>query len=435
MTTQLVGWIGIAVLIVAIFLRVPMAIALLGVGIGGLALIIGPAPAMAAAYSTFFEKATMYAFTVVPLFLLMGHFAGHAGLAEEAFKMGRMWLQKLPGGLLHATIAAGAGFAAVSGSGMASCSVLSKIAIPPMLKNGVDRRMAYGVVAATGTIAQMIPPSTLFVWYGIITQQSIAKLLVAGILPGIIAAAIFMTFVFIRVVINPNLAPPFSEPVSWKQRFVGLKGGWGIILIFMLVMGGIYGGIFTPTEAAAVGAFGTFVLGLSLRKLRRTQLLDSLLNTAAMCAMLFIIILSAFVFSQFMVVSGVLSVMANYLAGLHVPLLGLVWGIVVLFVFLGTFMDLVPVFFLTLPVLFPAVVNAGGNPIWFGVVIVMLGEVSLITPPFGLNLFVLKGVVEGAEWRDIIRGIMPFIVVDIVVLAVYIAFPQISLFLPQRMLG
>ena len=434
MDPELIGWIGIAAVFGLLVLRVPVAFVLVLVGFLGYLAIRGVDPALRIAGMIPYAKISSYTFSVIPLFIIMGHFAFHAGFAAGLFRATQAWLGRLPGGLVQATIAGAAAFGAASGSGLATCAIVSKLAIPPMIELGVDRRLAYGTVAAAGTIAQMIPPSILMVIYGIVTETSVGKLLIAGILPGIIAAFNYMVMIYIRVKRNPNLVP-LTKGMSWKESFITLKDTWGIAMLAVLVMGGIYTGVFTPTEAGAVGAFGAFSLAVVLRKLNWENLREALISTSRTTGMVFLIISCAFVFGYFLGISRLPHQVSTFLTELEMPRLVILIGIVIMYLILGFFLDMIATMFLTLPIIMPAVIEMGYDPIWFGVIMVHLCEVALITPPFGLNLFVMKGVLPGADIGDIIAGIWPFFFVDLITLSIYIAFPQVALFLPQKMMG
>jgi tripartite ATP-independent transporter DctM subunit len=416
MDPQLMGWIGIGLLFLLLLMRTPVAFALGAVGVIGFWVVSGTGPAMKIAGMVPYSTVATYNFSVMPLFIIMGYFVYHSGFTTDIYRSARFWIGRIPGGLAHATVIAGAAFGAASGSSFASCATLAKVTIPEMIRFGIDRRLAFGVVAATGTIAAMIPPSTLMVIYGMITEQSIGKLLIAGIIPGLVAAANYMIVIYIVVKLNPKLAPRLTEKVSWKQRLISLKSSWGIITIFVFVMGGIYTGVFTPTEAGAVGAVGTFFMALALRKMN------------------FAIIACAFIFARFMAVSRLPIQMSDFLVQLEVHRIWILLSVMGMYILLGFFFDMIAAMFITLPIILPAITGLGYDPIWFGVLMVHLCEVSQITPPFGLNLFILKGTLPDANLNEVIRGIIPFFIMDIVTLAIYIAFPQLALFLPSKMM-
>ena len=435
MDPELLGWISIALLFILLFLRVPVAFVLAIIGFGGFWVLSSLGSALRLTGLVPYSAVAVHSFSVIPLFILMGHFVYHAGFATDVYRSARLWVGRLPGGLAHATVIAGAAFAAASGSGFASCATLARVTIPEMIRFGIDRRLAFGVVAATGTIAQMIPPSILMVIYAIITEQSVGKLLIAGILPGLVAAANYMILIYIRVKRNPGLAPMLKEKATWKERIVAVKSIWGIAVLATLVMGGIYAGIFTPTEAGAVGAVGAFIMALAVKRLNRTNFKECLMDVARTTGMVFLIIACAFIFGRFLAISRLPVTMSEIIVGLEVHRLWILIGVMVMYVILGFFLDMIAAMFITLPVIFPAIIDLGYDPIWFGVLMVHLCEVALITPPFGLNLFILKGTLPEVDLNEVIRGIVPFFFADLVTLAIYIAFPQLALFLPSKMMG
>ncbi len=435
MQPELVGWLVIGILFLLLALRAPIAIAVGIPGLLGIWILQGSGPAFAITGILSYFKVAYYPFTVIPLFILMGYFAHYAGFTEDIFRTGQLWVGRFPGGLVQATIFGAAGFGACCGSGVASCATVGKVAIPPMLKMGVDKRMAYGAVAAAGTIAVMIPPSVAMVMYGVITEQSVGKLLIAGIFPGIIAAFWYMVMVYVRCKRNPALAPSLEARVSWLDRLKALKGTWGIIALATLVMGGIYTGIFTPTEAGAIGCFGAFVAAIALRRLRWDDLREALLGTMKTTGMAFLIVVCVFILTNALSVSRIPSNISEFIIGLEMPRIVILIGIMVFYLVLGTFMELIAALFITLPIFLPVIINLGYDPIWFGVLVVHTMEVSWITPPFGMNLFVLKSVVPDADLKDIIMGIGPYLLMDMVTLATYIAFPAVALFLPGLMMG
>ncbi|MFC1917125.1 TRAP transporter large permease [Chloroflexota bacterium] len=430
---ELIGWISLAILFVLLALGVPVAFSLAVVGLGCYAIVAGIEPTLYLAGIIPYQKIATYSFTVIPLFIIMGHFGHTAGFVNDIFNTARKWLGGLPGGLAQATVAGAAMFGAACGSGMASCAVVGKVTIPEMTKHGVQRKLAFGVVAASGTIAAMIPPSNIMVIYGIITEQSIGKLLIAGIIPGIIAAVIYMIQIFIRVKIKPGLAPPIREKVTWKERIFHLRLIWGIAVIATVVMGGIYTGVFTPTEAGGIGAFSAFMMALLMRRLSWSLVGTVLLETTQTVGMLFLIITGATIFSYFLAITRIPNDISGFLTGLEVNRYWILLGVMLMYLILGTFIDSISAMVLTLPIIFPSILALGFNPIWFGVLVVHMVEVALITPPFALNIFVLKGVIKDSTMGEIIQGIVPFLICDMITLAIYIIFPQVSLWLPSKM--
>ncbi|MBI5969182.1 MAG: TRAP transporter large permease subunit [Deltaproteobacteria bacterium] len=435
MSPEQIGWLGLGGMLFLLALRVPVAFAMALVGFLGYAAVSG----MTAAYKVVgmvpYTAIATYGFSVVPLFLIMGSFLSRAGLVSDLFQMARLWVGNIPGGLVHATIVAGSLFAAASGSGLAATTVLATVCVPEMRKGGVDKVLACGTAACVGPIDQMIPPSILMVIYCIITGASLGKLLIAGILPGVLLAFGFMVLTYIRVRRNPTLAPLLGEKVSWRQRFISLKNIWGILVLAILVLGGIYTGIFTPIEAGAIGACGAFFLAIATRGQNWSELATSLLDAAKVTGMIFLIIASAFIFGYFLAITRIPSNVSEFIVGLAVSPIWVLIGVMIMYLIIGCFVDMVAALFITLPVIFPAMMKLGFDPIWFGVLIVMQCEIALISPPFGLALFIVKGVVKDVTLGEVIRGISPFFIVDLIVLALYITFPEIALFLPRTMMG
>jgi tripartite ATP-independent transporter DctM subunit len=397
--------------------------------------VSGFTPALKVVGMVPYAAVATYGFSVVPLFFIMGSFLSRSGYVTDLFTMARLWVGNIPGGLVHATIVAGSVFGAASGSGIACTTILANVCVPEMRKGGVDKVLAVGTVASVGPIDQMIPPSILMVIYCIITGACLGKLLIAGILPGILLALSFMILTYLRVKRKPALAPLLGEKVSWEERFKSLKHIWRICILAILVLGGIYTGVFTPVEAGAIGAFGSFVLSVSTKRQRRSELAAALLDAARLSGMIFLIVATSFIFSYFLSITRIPSMVSEFITELPIPRLGILVGVMIMYVMIGMLFDMVAALFITLPIIFPAMMKLGFDPIWFGVLIVMQCEISMVTPPFGLSLFIVKGVVKDVSLQEVIKGILPFFVIDLIVLILYIAFPQIALFLPEKMMG
>ena len=435
MAPEQIGLLGLGGMVLLLALRVPVAFTMAIVGFVGYAAVSGITAAYKVVGMVPYTSIATYGFSVVPLFLLMGSFLSRAGLVSDLFRMARLWVGNIPGGLVHATIVAGSLFAAASGSGLAATTVLATVCVPEMRKGGVDKVLACGTVASVGPIDQMIPPSILMVIYCIITGASLGQLLIAGILPGVLLALGFMVLTYFRVKRNPSLAPLLGEKVSWREKFRSLTNAWGIVLLAILVLGGIYTGAFTPIEAGAVGAFGALILALATKGRNWFELAQTLLDAAKVTATIFLIIAGAFIFGYFLAVTRIPTVVSEFITGLNIAPLGILIGVMFMYLIIGMLVDMVAALFVTLPVIFPAMMKLGFDPIWFGVLIVMQCEIALISPPFGLSLYIVKGVVKDVTMNEVIKGIFPFFIVDLIVLALYIAFPQIALFLPQQMMG
>ncbi|MBW1943966.1 MAG: TRAP transporter large permease subunit [Deltaproteobacteria bacterium] len=363
-----VGWIMLVAMIFVLFMGLPVSFGLLLVGIVGYWVLAGADRTFLIVASVPFAKISTYSLSVVPLFILMGHLALQTGFAGSLYDTAQKWVGHIPGGLAQATVVGGAAFGAACGSGLASCATLTNICVPAMRKAGIDDKLAVGSVAATGTIAQMIPPSILMVLYAFITDQSVAKLLIAGIIPGIIAAVVYMTMIYVRCKLNPNLAPQLQKRLPWKERVASLRYCWGIAIVAIIVMGGIYSGIFTPTEAGALGSAGVFLLGFLTKKLKFPNLKDAVMESTKTTAMVFLIIGTAFVFGYFLGISRIPAAISDYIVTLEVHRFVILMGVLLLYIIAGFFIDMLAFAFLTLPIIFPAMQALGYDPIWFGVI-------------------------------------------------------------------
>jgi tripartite ATP-independent transporter DctM subunit len=375
-----------------------------------------------------------YSLSVIPLFIIMGYYAFYAGLTDDIFFTARQWVGHLPGGLAIASVFGCAGFAACTGASTASAAIMGRVAIPEMRKYGYHPRLAAGVVAASGTLASLIPPSVILVIYGIITEQSIGALLIGGFIPGVISAAIYGGMIYTRVKINPELGK-LQPNVSWKEKFYALKGTWGVLVLIFLIIGGIYSGVFTPTEAGGAGAFSAFLMALFMRRLTLKRLKESLLETGHTTIMIFSIIVGVLIFVRFLALTGLPSTFAEFVLELPLPRLVIILLIMSIYIFLGMFLDAIGMMMLTLPIVFPAVVALGYDPIWFGIIVVKMCEICLITPPVGLNCYIVRSVAPDIPLEEIFRGIIPFVAMDVLTVALFIAFPQIITFLPSKMMG
>ena len=428
------GYIGLGIMCFLIILGMPIAFATALIGIVGIAGLKGWGTAFNIAGYLPHGIVAHYSLTVIPLFIIMGYFAFYAGLTSKVFHAARQWFGHMSGGLAIATVYASAGFAACTGSSVAAAAVMARMAIPEMLMYNYDRKLATGVVAAGGTIAVLIPPSVPMVIYGIITEQSIGLLLIAGILPGILSAVLFALMIQGRVKLNPSLAPALPA-ASMKSRFLSLKDNWGVLVIIVLIIGGIYTGIFTPTEAGGAGATATFLMALFSKKLNWGNFKSSLLETGRATVMIFSVIVGILIFIRFLALSGVPVALSKAALSFPVHPMVIMAGILAIFVFLGMFLDVIGMMLLIIPIIFPVVVGLGFDPIWFGVIVVKMGEICLITPPVGLNVYVVNSVTPGIPLQDIFMGIMPFLLTEFVTLVILVSFPAISLFLPGLMIG
>lgn len=434
MDPWMIGLIGIIVLLCLIAMRVHVAFALATVGICGYFAILGWEATAGLLTIEPYSFTANFVLTTIPLFLLMGYFAHHAGLTQNVYQTTRLWLSRVPGGLAIASVAGCALFGAACGSSLATAAMMGRAAIPEMTKHKYNKGLAAGCVAAGGTLGSLIPPSILLVLFGAMTETSISKLLIAGFIPGILSALMYMAVIFFRTLKNPELAPPVTVKVTWKERFISLNGAWGILALFVLVIGGIYFGFFTPTEAGAVGAFGAFLIALLNKRLSWENFVASLSDTVRSTAQIFAIAVGAVLFTKFIAVSNLSDVACDFIVNLKMNPVLIIAGLSLLFVFLGMFLDSIGVMLLTLPIVFPVIVNMGLQPIWFGIIMIKYLEIGLVTPPVGMNVYVIKGVVgEKIALEDIFRGIWWFVGADALTLAILILFPGITLFLPNIM--
>lgn len=424
------GMIIICVLVILLFSKTLISSALALVGFLGMALLSGVKSGLGLMGTIPYSTTANYSMCVVPFFLLMGVLAYHAGLSRSLYQTAYKWLGQLRGGLAMATVTACGGFAAVSGSSLATAATMGTVALPEMKRYRYAPTLAVGSIAAGGTIGILIPPSTMLIIYGILTEQSISKLFFAGFLPGMLSVIYYLVVIYILTLRKPSLGPPGAR-VSWGDRLTSLKDTWLVIALFLLIMGGLYTGIFTPTEAGAVGA--SAVLGISLlnRKMTWPNLLSSLLETGETTAMVFAILIGTTIFGRLLSATQLPMELASFVVGLPVPPWVVLLTIIAFYFVFGCIMGTLPLIVLTVPIFFPVIQALSYDPIWFGIVIVMVSEIGLITPPVGMNVFIIKGVAKDVPLSTIFRGIFPFLGADIARLATIIIFPQIALYLPN----
>jgi tripartite ATP-independent transporter DctM subunit len=432
MSTDAVAIIGFIVLFVLMLLRVPVGMAMGLVGVSGFGYIVGGWPALKMVGQTSMRTVTDYTFGVIPMFLLMGAFVSNSGMSRELFRAANSFLGHLRGGLGIATIAACGGFAAISGSSVATAATFSTVAYPEMRRYGYPQSFATGVIAAGGTLGAMLPPSTVLAVYGIITEQDIGKLFIAGILPGLLAASMYMCTVAIIGFVRPDFLPRTPRH-SWRERLAGVRDIWAMLLLFVFVIGGLYGGLFTPTEAGGMGAGGAFLIGILRGRLDRAEIRRSLLQATRTGAAVFTVLIGALLFGYFLTVTQTPQKVTEFLTGLGIGRYGILALIMLMYLVLGCLMDALAMVILTVPIIFPVIVHLGFDPIWFGIIIVMTVELGLIHPPVGMIVFVIKSVVQDVSFATIFKGVLPFIVTDLIRLVILIAFPIIALWLPSHM--
>ena len=433
MDTTTIGTIGFATMLLLMFLGVPIGLAMGAVGFFGYAWVMGWNSALNMLSLAPYSAVATYVLTVVPLFVLMGHIANETGIGRELYATAQIWLRHRRGGLAMATVAACAGFAAISGSSVATAATMTTVALPQMRKLGYDPKLATGSVAAGGTLGILIPPSVIFLIYGFLTEQSIGKLFLAGILPGILLTVLFIITIAIVTWRDPRLAPQTQARATIPERVLALRDVWAVAALFALVIGGMYGGVFTATEAAGVGAFGTLLVALLRGRLTWEGLLRALTSTVETVAIVTVILIGAVVLGYFLAVTQLPMKLAQGLASSGLSPTGIMVLIIVAYLIMGAFMDELAMILLTVPILFPVTQAIGYDPIWFGVIIVIVCQAGMIAPPVGLNVFVISGMVKDVPMQDIYRGIMPFLVAMVVLLGILMVAPEIALYLPRTM--
>ena len=429
MTEALIGF-G-AVFLLAL-MRLPLAFAMGLVGFLGLGLMRGWPATAASASQVVYETGFAYTLSVIPLFILMGNFVARAGLAQELFRAAYAFIGHVRGGLAHATVLACAGFGAICGSSIATAATMSKVAYPSMKKLGYADYLSSGVIAAGGTLGIMIPPSTILVIYGIVTETHIGKLFAAGLLPGAVCALMMMGAVAWITWRDPS-AGPAGERATWRQRLRAVRDIWGVAVLVVIVLGGIYGGVFTATEGAGIGASGAFFFALLRRALTWRVLFEVLVESARTTAMLFTILIAAMIFSSFINFTTMPGDLKDWLLQLGLPPLAIVAAMMLIYVLLGTIMEELSMVLLTIPVFFPIVTQLGFDPVWFGVLIVLVVQIGLISPPVGMNLFVLNALLKAVPLAQIFRGVWLFVAALVVALAVVLEVQPLALWLPGFM--
>lgn len=434
MSVTLVGIIGIIALFVLIFSRIPVGLVMALVGVTGFAYMINVDAAMSMMVKDIFDVFGSYNLTVIPLFILMGQIAFHAGISSRLFNVAYKMIGHWPGGMAIATIGACAGFSAICGSTNATAATMASVTLPEMKKYGYKDSIATGVVAAGGSLGILIPPSVIFILYGIMTEQSIGKLFMAGILPGTILTILFMLVVMIWAVMDPQVAPRGPKS-TFKEKIVSLAGVMETVLLFILVMGGLFGGLFTPTEAGGVGAMGTLVIALVQRNITFKGISEALFETTRITAMILVIVAGATIFGHFLAITRLPYDIAQMVSTLALPHFAIMGLIILVYLVGGCFIDALALIMLTVPIFFPVVTAMGFDPVWFGVIIVLVTQMGVITPPVGLNVYVVQSVATEVPLETIFKGTMPLLFAIILITVVLIFVPQLALFLPSFMAG
>lgn len=424
------GVVGIILLLVLFLLRMPVAFSMTFIGVAGFAYLSGPEPAFGLLAQDIFDTFSSYPLSVIPMFILMGSFAFASGISQRLFQTTYAWVGQLRGGLTIATVLACSGFAAICGSTAATAATMGRIALPEMKKYGYSDMLATGTVAAAGTLGILIPPSTILIVYGILTEESIGKLFVAGLVPGIILSLLFMGVVAIMCFRDPKLGPA-GAPTTFMEKIKSLKGIIEAIILFFLTIGGLFMGWFSPTQAGAIGAGGALLIGLFRRQLTWGKFFECGLDGLRTSCMVLFIITGATVFGHFMAITTIPFLLADWVGSLPIPTMAIMMVIILIYFVGGFFMDSMALVVVTIPIFFPLVMKLGFDSIWFGVIIVLVAEMGVITPPVGVNVFVIKGIAPEIPLEVIFKGIIPFLIALILFTIALIAFPPIATYLPS----
>jgi tripartite ATP-independent transporter DctM subunit len=431
-TPETVGLIGIAALLILIFSRMPVGFVMALVGFVGFGSLVNFNAALNLLARDVFDVFGSYNLTVIPLFVLMGQLAFHSGISARLFDAAYKFIGHLPGGLAMATIGACAGFSAICGSTNATAATMAAAALPEMKRYGYKPGLATGVVSAGGSLGILIPPSVIFIVYGIMTQQSIGKLFVAGILPGILLTLLFIATIFLWVTLKPELAPK-GPRFSFREKIASLSGLVETLILFIIIMGGLFVGFFTPTEAGAVGAFATLAIAVVRRQIDWKGFTAALVESTRISCMILVIVTGATIFGHFLAVTRIPFEIAGWISGLELPSWMIMTFIIIAYLVGGCLIDSLALIMLTVPIFFPVVSHLGYDPIWFGVVIVLITQIGVITPPVGINVYVVSGVARDVPLGVIFRGVLPLLAALIVGTFLLIPFPQIALLLPNLM--
>ncbi|MFK7997923.1 MAG: TRAP transporter large permease [Granulosicoccus sp.] len=430
MDPLLVGALSLLVLLVLIALSVPIGFSMALVGLTGMSLIIGLSPSLSLFGTTIYENSATYNLSIIPLFVLMGSVASRCGLSKELYGAFYAWIGAFRGGLALATVGACGAFAAICGSSVATAATMSKVALPEMERHNYANSLATGSVAAGGIIGILIPPSVILVLYGVLTETSIGDLFIAGFLPGILTVVGFMLAISLVTRIWPHLGGAGERSTS-KEKWLALSRTWAILLLFALVIGGIYFGVFTPTEAAGIGAVGAFIISGLRGRLNRDNTRGALLETVQTTAMIFMILIGALTLNNLMVFSGMAGELASFVSALNMSPMAVMAIILLIYLVMGCFLDALAMVLLTVPIFFPIVTSLGFDPVWFGIIVVMVVELGLITPPIGMNVFVIKGMAPNVKLSEIYVGVMPFVIAQLLLILAVFFIPDIALWLPE----
>ena len=425
----IIGVLGICFMLILIVLGVPIAFSMAVVGIIGTGIVGSISQSLSQIVLVSWGKGTDFIISCIPLFILMGQLTSSTGIAAELYDFLQKWMGRLPGGLAIASVWACGGFGAVTGSSVACVATMGSIIYPELKKYNYDPKLATGVLAASGTLGILIPPSLAFAFYGIITDTSIASLFIAGIIPGLITIVIFSGIVLFRCIKNPKLGP-LGPRFSWKERLVSAKGTLPVAVIFIIVVGSLYGGLCTPTEAAGIGATGVFLVSLGMRKLNWENFRRALWDTGVTSSFIFAIVIGGYLIARFLVLTNISQLIINYVHLLNLSKLEFIFFLIILYLILGCILDVFGMLILTLPFVFPVTTALGIDPIWFGVFVTIMTEIALITPPVGVNVFVMRSIATDVPMGKIFMGIGPFLLGEFILIAILICFPEIATWLP-----
>lgn len=431
MSSEAIGIIGIIFFVILLFSRIWIGAAMMIVGFLGYSYIMSIKSACSVVAQIPFSTTATYAMSAIPLFILMGCILFNSGVGADLYKTAHKWIGQVNGGLAMASVIACAFFAAITGISVPALITMGKVAVPEMRKYKYDDKLATGSIACAGTLSVLIPPSMAFIIYGILTEQSIGLLFIAGILPGILLTSLFLIVIKVITIYRPE-AGPRGPKTTFKEKVISLKNSWHCVLLFLIILGGIYGGIFTPTEAGAIGTFGAIIITVIAGRLTVKALIDSLLETAQTTAMVFFLIMGGYVLMKFLTISKLPFLLTKTIINLPFSPTVVLIGIFILYLLLGMFLDIFSAVIITVPILFPVITGLGFDPIWFGVIVVIMIQIGLVSPPVGLDIFTLGGVID-VPLYTIFKGVLPFFVAMAICIILLIIFPQIVLFLPNMM--
>lgn len=434
LSPELIGILGFLAMFVLLAIGIHIGVSLGMVGLIGCGIMLGFSRSISLLVTTPYYVVADYNFIVLPMFILMGEMAFQGGIGILLYRAASKWLGRLHGGLAMATTAASAALGAITGSSLAATATFGKMALPEMRRHNYDDSLSAGVVAASGTLAVMIPPSGIMVLYTILAPVSLGKLMIAGVIPGFISAFIYMVMIYTRVRLNPQLGPRSTEMVSWKDRFASIRWLTPVLIVMLAMLGGIYVGIFSPIEAGAVGAFTVFLVVMARRSLSLSQLMSTLVNTVRASAMIGLVIVGAMVFGRFLMLTELPDALTVFVSSLQISPVAILCVVLAIYIVLGCIMDVPAMIVITVPIFYPVLHGLGLDDIWVAILIIKIVEIAAVTPPIGLNVYVLKGVVgDDVTVGSIFRGIIPFFIMDVLTLVLLVAVPQIALWLPSTM--